>query len=275
MQYVKKSVSCIVITFLQHVCMDSIQEYLLNAWFSKKEIQLYQILYQHGEQPASSLARFSWLERVTTYKLLQWFVEKWLVSQTQRRWVKHFWIPSLDLLQKYVKQKQEKRRSLSDQFDFIKTEFEWLDQMSNTHTPKLRLFEWHTQLQSLFDDMKQTIIDSQLLVIQFFWTNTFQDQLASSETITSTTSAFLDFITKQNIHVETTVAEGWLIMEKLMTYKGRWNVADLPAWNNAINMFVVGKTLYCVIYKHVPIGLKFESPELAWAIWFLLRQVGK
>lgn len=255
--------------------MQHIHEYLYSLWFSKKESDLYQILYQHGEQPASSLARFSWLERVTTYKLLQGFVEKWLISETQRSGVKHFWIPSLDLLHTYVSKKQDEWRSLSDQFDYIKTEFESLDQMRDAHTPKLRMFEWHTQLQSLFDDMKQLIQESGLLVIQFFGTNTFQDQLASSETITSTTSDFFEFITKNKIHVESTVAEGWLIMEKLMTYDGRWDVANLPAWNNAINMFVVWRTLYCVIYKHVPIWLKFESPELAWAIGFLLRQVGK
>lgn len=63
-------------------------------------------------------------------------------------------------------------------------------------------------------------------------------------------------------------------MEQLRVLDNINTLETLPAGNNAINLFLVGKTVYIIIYKNLPIGIKLESPELAWALHFLLEVKG-
>jgi hypothetical protein len=60
-------------------------------------------------------------------------------------------------------------------------------------------------------------------------------------------------------------------MEQLRIIENYNTIDQLPAGNNAINLFLVGKIVYIIIYKDLPIGLKLESPELARALHFLLE----
>jgi hypothetical protein len=64
-------------------------------------------------------------------------------------------------------------------------------------------------------------------------------------------------------------------MEQLRVLDSFTALDQLPAGNNAINLFLVGQTVYIIIYKNLPIGIKLESPELARALHFLLEISGK
>jgi hypothetical protein len=46
---------------------------------------------------------------------------------------------------------------------------------------------------------------------------------------------------------------------------------NLPAGANAINLFVIGKEVFLIIYKDEPIAIRFSSPEFARAMHFLLE----
>jgi hypothetical protein len=64
-------------------------------------------------------------------------------------------------------------------------------------------------------------------------------------------------------------------MEYVSFFETAENLSDLPAGHNAVNMFVVGKEVFLIIYKEQPIGLRLNSPEFARVIRFLLEQSGK
>jgi hypothetical protein len=49
-------------------------------------------------------------------------------------------------------------------------------------------------------------------------------------------------------------------------------LSELPAGDDAINIFIIGQTVCVVIYKWHPIGIKIGSPELARALHFVLQQ---
>jgi len=51
------------------------------------------------------------------------------------------------------------------------------------------------------------------------------------------------------------------------------NLHNLPAGNSAVNLFVVGKSVYIVIYKNVPFGIKLDSEDLAYAMHFLFEKL--
>lgn len=255
--------------------MDAIWEYFNQLWFNQKEATIYLTLRKLWTKPASTIARVAACERVYTYKVLQYFVEVGIVAETVTKWVKHFWIPSLNLLAQYVLRHQQKYQSLVDQFSYIQTTFDALQKHTTSAPPRLQLFEQITGIKQLFEDMVQEIRKNNLITIKFFGTNTFETQVLSVTSIKEYTGNFLKFLEKQHITVQSYIAEWSLIMEHLTISETIKWLENLPAWNNAINLFVVGKMVYIIIYKEQPIGLKLESPELARAMHFLLEQTQK
>ena len=81
------------------------------------------------------------------------FVQEGLIAETVSKGVRHFWIPSLDLLKQYVLKHEQKYRSLDEQFTYIQTSFESLDKNNQTLTPKLQLYEHQSGIKSLFEDI--------------------------------------------------------------------------------------------------------------------------
>lgn len=250
----------------------TIQTYLTSLWLKSKEITIYTTLYSLWKNPASSIARACNLERVYTYKALQKFVSMGITAQTQSKGVKQFWIPSLDLLQKYIEQQAQQRQSLNNEFETIQQEFLSLETHRTTAPPRIQLYEWNAPLGNLFQDIQTTISTNDLLQIKLFATNTFSEQLGSREHIIKHSKGLFWFLERTRTTLHSYVAEWELIMQHLRTHNSLEVLWELPAWDHAINLRVVGKQVYIIIYKDQPIGLKIESPELAWALHFLLEQ---
>lgn len=250
--------------------MEEISSYLTSLWISKKESDVYVILYKLWLHPASTIASVAGYERVWTYKTLQKFVEMGIIAESISKGVKHFRIPSIDLLHAYIQRKQKTRDHLDNQFDYIKTALLslWAQQ---TGTPKIQLYEKAEGLQHLFQDILNTIQSKQLIQIKLFATNTFETQLLSSNTIQSYSQTFFQQLKTEHVTLTSYIADGSLIMEQLRIIENKDTLEQLPAGNNAINLFLVGQTVYIIIYKNPPIGIKLESPELAWALHFLLE----
>ena len=112
-------------------------------------------------------------------------------------------------------------------------------------------------------------------MIKFFATNTFETQMLSNQTLANYSQDFIHKVQDKKISVQSYIADGSLTMEHISYLEQFAHIGQLPAGNNAINIFIVGKIFYLIIYKDQPIGLKIESPELAWAIHFLLEQTVK
>ena len=250
----------------------SIQSYLSQVWLNTKESVIYQKLYSLWKNPASSIARACNLERVYTYKALQKFVSMGIIAQTQSKGVKQFWIPSLDLLQQYIQKQTNQRQSLDQDFEMIQQEFLTLETHRTTAPPRIHLYEWATPLGNLFQDIQSTITSQNLLQVKLFATNTFSEQLGSREHIIKYSKGLFAFLDQQKTTLHSYIAEWELIMQHLRTHASLEVLWELPAWDHAINLRVVGKQVYIIIYKDQPVGLKIESSELARALHFLLEQ---
>lgn len=250
----------------------TIQSYLKSLGLKPKEITIYITLYSLGKNPASSIARACNFERVYTYKALQKFVSMWITAQTVSNNVKQFRIPSLGLLQKYIEKQTQQRQSLDQDFETIQQEFLTLETHRTTAPPRIQLYEWPAPLWNLFQDIQSTITSQSLLQIKLFATNTFSEQLGSREHIIKYSQWLFWFLEQHQTTLHSYIAEGELIMQHLKTHQSIDLLWELPAWDHAINLRIVGKQVYIIIYKDQPIGLKIESPELAWALHFLLEQ---
>ncbi len=255
--------------------MQEIQQYFISLGFNDKEAAIFVTLWKLWSKPASTIASVCGYERVYTYKVLQKFVSEGIIAETVSKGVKHFWIPSLDLLKQYIIRHEQKYAALDEQFAYVQTAFESLASSSHTATPKLQLFEQQSGIKILFDDIVSEITSQWLIMIKFFATNTFETQMLSNQTLANYSQDFIHKVQDKKISVQSYIADGSLTMEHISYLEQFAHIGQLPAGNNAINIFIVGRIFYLIIYKDQPIGLKIESPELAWAIHFLLEQTVK
>ncbi len=85
--------------------MRMIKSILTNLWFSDKEASIYLSWLETWLAPASTIARISWLNRVTVYWILIDLVEKWLASKQKKSSTIYFLMTSPDELVKLQKYK--------------------------------------------------------------------------------------------------------------------------------------------------------------------------
>lgn len=252
--------------------MQEIAQYFAQLWFNDKESDIFVTLWKLWSKPASTIASVCGYERVYTYKVLQKFVTEGIIAETISKGVKHFWIPSLDLLRQYVLRHQAKYSALDEQFSYLQTTFDALSSSIQTVAPKLQLFEQQSGIKTLFQDIISEVEKQWLITMKFFGTNTFETQMLSHQTLSTYSQDFLSAIGKKKLTIQSYLADGSLTMEHITYLESLTSIGQLPAGNHAINIFIVGKVFYLIIYKNEPIWLKIESPELAWAMHFLLEQ---
>lgn len=247
-------------------------QFLTDLWYNHKQAQIYLTLYQIWSSPASSIATRAWYERVTTYKTLQQMVDDGIIAQTRKSSTAHFWIPDESLLLSYISKHRDQRVSLAQQYPYIQTQLQSLRSWSIAQAPKIQLYEGTSQMTNLFGDIQHTISQQNLLSISVFGTHTFQEQIVSNNIVSDYAHDLLSYLDHHHVAVHNHIAEWWLIMEHIRSYPGIERLWDLPAWDNAINIFVVGQIIYLVIYRWSPVWLKISSPELARAMSFILKQ---
>jgi hypothetical protein len=148
-------------------------------------------------------------------------------------------VPSLDVLKEYIQKHEQKYRTLDDQFAYIQTSFESLGKSNKTNMPKLQLFEKQVGVKSMFEDMLGEISRQNLITIKFFGTNTFETQILSSTTLQSYSSAFFTQLQRQSITLQSYLADGSLTMEHITYLESIKSLDNLPAGNNAINIFII------------------------------------
>ena len=248
-------------------------EYFQKLGFTNKEAEIYETVYKLGTKPASTIAKHVNMERTNVYKLLRKMAKSNLVSETMQGWVKQFFIPSSQLLQEYVQQKREEMQLLEKEFGTIEQELKQYEQQQLAHVPKISLYDGITWIKNLYTDMYNTTITNNYLVIKFFASNTFESQVSVHATIKDYYHNIFDKLEQRNVTVDAYLGNGVLIMENIAKTTNIDNLQSLPAGNSAINLFIVGKTVYIVIFKDVPFGIKLDSEDFANAMHFLFEKL--
>lgn len=99
-------------------------DYFESLGFTHKEASIYLALYKLGTQPASVIAKYVDIERTYVYKVLTNLAQKNIVSITERNGVKHFFIPDISMLKRYVKNERTKYEKMHDGFASIEVELQ-------------------------------------------------------------------------------------------------------------------------------------------------------
>jgi hypothetical protein len=62
-------------------------------------------------------------------------------------------------------------------------------------------------------------------------------------------------------------------MEQISKTTNIQNLNQLPAGNSTINMFIVWWTVYLIIFKETPFGIKIDSKDFANVMHFMFEKL--
>lgn len=241
--------------------------------FTEKEAEIFLALYKLGTKPASSIASYLHMERTSVYKSLLKLTQEGVVLETKVRWVTHFFVPEIRLLKKYMLAKKEELQHLEDNFGLIEAELAQYDASKYSYIPKISLFDGEDGIKNLFNDIYDTTIKHQYLVIKFFATNTFEAQVSVGKKLKDYYENIFAKLQKQKVLVEAYLGNGVMIMEQISKTTNIQNLSELPAGNSTMNIFVVGEVVYLIIFKELPFGIKIDSRDFSSVMHFLFEKL--
>ncbi len=247
-----------------------IQEYFKNLWLTDKQYEIFLSLYKLWNQPASIIAKHLNMDRTTVYKNLQILSQDNLVSVTEKNKIKHFFISDISVIKNFIKNKQKKFEKLEKEFSLIEAEFSRYDKDFSSKLPQISIFDWANWIKNIFDDIFENIIKNNYLSIKMFASNILDSHIYSKSNISDYNSNFFEKIKKKNIHIDVSLGNWNLIMERVT--KNVWldSIENLPATDSAINIFVVWTVVYIIIFKSSPFAIRMESEEFADSLYFMM-----
>lgn len=153
---------------------------LQEHWFSKNEAQIYLTTLSLWTSPASSIARIAGINRITAYGILKDLQKNWIVTETIKNNVQHYWVLSPDLLLRKTQDHYEKFKNKLPEFLALSQKF--------GNKPKVEFYEW---LEWLKEIVNKTLLSSRDMpkwehVLSFIWTTEidykFQNRLSTEFT---------------------------------------------------------------------------------------------
>lgn len=249
----------------------AIYNYFFELWFNEKEIDIYLALYKLWTQPASIIAKHISMERTYVYKILVKLRESWLLEETIKWWVKHFFISDIDQVKSYTKDQTNKFKKLEEQFETIKKEFYKYDNSKLWYIPKISIFDWNNWIENAFKNIIENILKNWFISIKLFASNTIDSDNFITEELKGITNNFLKEIEKNKIHIDTSLWNGMYLMENKSKVESINELTNLLLlWSN-VCIYVVWQSIYFFIFKETPIAIKIDSLELADVMYFLLK----
>lgn len=251
----------------------AILDLLQEIWLSKKHAEVFILLYKYGSKPASIIAQILWEERTNIYKTLQVLVRKWLIAEHIRWNVKHFFVANKEVIRNKIEEEKKNILKQEKLLPKIEKELDNLDESRVSPIPKMRFFEWQDAMINLFKDILLIVKQKWYKTIKCITSNTFESLSINNKNLSEYTWDFFEELEKNKIKIESYLWSGILTLEQMIKSYDVLDIENLSVWNNSLNFFIVWETVYLMIFKQVPFGIKLESPEFADLMHFMLKKM--
>lgn len=119
---------------------------LQSYGFSDKEAKVYLVALELGSSQASTIARNTWIKRVTVYTILKDLKIKWAITEQQKDWVAVFSATNPSVLMKSLESKYEDFKSKLPDFLAIAEKYD-------NNKPKVQFFEWIEWVKKMYHEL--------------------------------------------------------------------------------------------------------------------------
>lgn len=249
------------------------KKYFQDLWFSEHEADIFKALYILWTKPASTIAKYLWMERTWVYKTLQKLTKENLVYETYRDWIKHFFIPNIEILKTYTEKKINKYKNLNTSYESVKSELQEFENKKNKNFPKISIFDSNTGIINIHNDIIETTLKNKYISIKLFASNIIDSQVTIPSNLKKSIIDLFKNLKQNNISIETFLWNWVMIMENITKTYDIEIMERLPASNSAINIFIVWNIIYIIIFKESSFWIKIESEDLAYTMHFLFDKI--
>ncbi|MFA5829532.1 MAG: helix-turn-helix domain-containing protein [Candidatus Gracilibacteria bacterium] len=239
----------------------------------QKEAKVFMSVIQLGSQPASVIAKFSKMDRTTTYRILKNLYERRLLARSKRGGMTVFYLEKFSDIENYIKKERERFDGLQQEFNELMPR---LTAMKSTfqEVPKIQIYDGFEKLQDFYRDIVVRAKEQNLLQIRILGSNTFSQKLEQQE-LGDLISNFQKDLKKNCIETDILIAQGNLTREWLTNLKVFEAFASLPAAGGATNVILVGESVFMVSFREFPVGLRIDHPDMAQTMHFLFDVANK
>lgn len=245
--------------------------YFQTLWLAPKEANILSSIYKLWARPASQIAKDVGIERTLCYKILQKLSQEGYIIQTKRKSITYFLPAGINQLEDMVSKTSEKAKILEESLPDIKQMLQQLHDKQFSFAPHITLFDGTLGIQQLFDDLVRSTLEQGFWGIKIIASNTLDSISLSPHTLHDYAHKALLQLKKKQISTDIYLAHGITIMDELFKSHDINELAHVPAWNSAINVYLSGHTLYIVIFEDTPYGIKIHSKLLATMMHFLVE----
>jgi len=137
-----------------------LEKTLQDFWFTEKQAKIYLVCLELGNAPASSIARKTWENRITTYSALKDMCKRWIAYELIKNEVRYYTVISPKELVITEKKKYEK-------INWALPELMALALTWNADRSKVYYYEWIDWIKELYEDQ----LSSTTWKYWFFWGN--------------------------------------------------------------------------------------------------------
>ncbi len=251
----------------------NIHIFLQKLGCTETESKVFEHVYAWWSRPASYIAKQCWEERTKVYKALEKLVKKGFLAKTRRGGVAYYYVEDISVLQRKVQQKLSWASALEKDLPEVLEHFTQYDEKRYSFAPKISLFDGMSGIENLYDDLYATTIDKWRWVITVIASNTLDMYGTAPKSLQDYAQDTFQRLKKKQVYTDILLANGISLMEYLSRSTSMEELFELPAWNSAVNFYLVWSHLYIVLFEQVPFGLKISSKAVTTMLHFLFEQL--
>ncbi len=246
-----------------------LEKTFLQLGLTKKDAQIFKALYISGASPASTIAKKCKFERTSVYRRLKYFNEIGLISTSSRKSAQIFFIEDENQLANFVKKRQMALAQIEENYQLINDELKELKPQSS-QVPKIKIYD--NNQKQVFEKIIEETKRQNISTIRLLASNTVNEQMGGIK-MANIAKKFLQNIEKAKINIETAVAEGMLTRERISKIKEISEIYHLPATNGASQIYIVGDTVFIIIFRETILALEINHSDIAQNLHFIFDQL--
>jgi len=117
--------------------------------------------------------------------------------------VKHFFVPDIAVLKKYVEERKQQMEKLEHHYSAVETELMQYDQNRYQHVPKISLYDGVDGIKNLYQDIFSTVTKNNYIAIKFFASNTFESQISVHRSLKDYEQDIFRKLSKKKVSIDT------------------------------------------------------------------------
>ena len=215
----------------------NIESFFQKLGLDEKETKVLMGVIRLGSQPASVIAKNSKLDRTTTYRLLKQLCDRKILAHSKKNGITVFYLKNVSDIENYLNNQKKRITELSSEYKEIAPQLLSL-QGSIQELPKMQIYEGYFQLETFYNDIVNSAIEQQLLVIRILGSNTFSQKLERKE-LGDIIENFKKNMSEKKIEADILIAQGNLTREWISELHSLKDIENLPAAGGATNVILV------------------------------------